>query len=175
MNKNLPRLIILSDLWGNSNTIWSQNLIPYFNIAYYDSRQLARLPSDLNSEKEIHQYFIQTGIYLAVQNICTIEKEPVHILGFSIGGLIAWKAALLGLKADRLFCISSTRLRFENLKPPTSIFLYFGANDENNPSDDWFDHHKIAPHLEPHQNHSVYLNQKFLDFLLNQMSILKHP
>jgi pimeloyl-ACP methyl ester carboxylesterase len=169
MSKSLPRLIILSDLWGNTNLSWSKNFESHFNIQHYNSSVLACVPKNLNSEKEIHQYFIRYGITQAIQNICTLEKGSVNLIGFSIGGVIAWKATLLGLNTLNLFCISSTRLRYENSKPHIPIFLFFGARDNHIPTINWFNDFEIKPEIIPNENHQVYLNQGFLTVLQLQI------
>ena len=62
----------------------------------------------------------------------------MDILGFSIGGYIAWKAALEGLKVRNLTAVSATRLRFETTKPDCKIALIYGEHDTFQPSIDWY-------------------------------------
>ncbi|UTW64894.1 hypothetical protein KFE94_09375 [bacterium SCSIO 12643] len=165
-----PRLIILSDIWGNSNPEWAQNLTAYFQVRHYDCRSLAELPDSLTTENEIHQYFVHKGIQKAVAKICLLETMPIHIIGFSLGGVIAWKASLGDLKAKHLFCVSSTRLRLETQKPDASISLFFGEHDIYAPNKEWYAHHQIIPNIIPNQDHKVYENECFLKLLLKEVS-----
>jgi len=164
-----PRLVILSDIWGNNRPIWVQNLVAYFQVQYYDSRSLAEVPPHLTSEKEIHQYFIQNGIQIATKKIRLLEKGPVHLIGFSMGGVIGWKASLTGLKTKHLYCISSTRLRLESHKPNIPIVLFYGAMDTHAPNKTWFEKHHIQPRIIPNQDHQVYLNDDFFHHLLAEI------
>ena len=57
---------------------------------------------------------MNSGIEIAVQTLLNKEKGEIKILAFSVGGTIAWKAALKGLKVSDLVAVSSNRLRYEN-------------------------------------------------------------
>lgn len=164
-----PRLIILSDIWGNNRPIWAQNLSEYFHVQYYDSRSLAEVPLHLKSEKETHLYFIQNGIRIATKKIRLLEKEPIYLIGFSMGGVIGWKASLTGLKTTYLYCISSTRLRLESHRPNIPIALFYGAMDTHAPNKTWFEKHQIQPRIIPKQGHQVYLNDDFFHLLLAEI------
>ncbi|MEL6944601.1 MAG: alpha/beta hydrolase, partial [Bacteroidota bacterium] len=72
-----------------------------------------------------------------------MEQVEVSILAFSIGGTIAWKAALKGLKIKSLWAFSATRLRYEVERPNIPIQLFFGQKDEYRPSSNWFDRREI--------------------------------
>jgi len=153
-----PRLLLLSDLFGG-NPEWIQNYIeilaPKFQIQYYDVLKLAEIDS-LIDEKEIHNQFLNGGIENAVTNLLNSEKENVAILGFSIGGTIAWKASLRGLKVTELVAVSSTRLRFETEMPNCKIKLYFGEKDLNAPNRNWFLDLKISNQIIENQEHLLY-------------------
>ncbi|WP_286971111.1 alpha/beta hydrolase [Flavobacterium sp. UBA4854] len=153
-----PRLLLLSDLFGG-NPEWIQNYIeilePKFDVQYYDVLKLAQIDSS-SEEKEIHNQFLNGGIEKAVNSLLDFEKEEVAVLGFSIGGTIAWKASLKGLKATQLVAVSSTRLRFENEVPNCKIKLYFGEKDSNIPKYEWFSELGISNLIFENQDHLLY-------------------
>jgi len=80
----------------------------------------------------------------------------VNILGFSIGGYIAWKAALEGLKISNLIAVSATRLRFETIKPDCNIVLIYGAYDSFQPSIDWYNRLELDKIIYADENHDLY-------------------
>ncbi len=153
-----PRLLLLSDLFGG-NPKWIQNYIeilePKFDIQYYDVLKLAEIDL-LVDEKEIHNQFLNGGIEKAVTNLLNSEKENIAILGFSIGGTIAWKASLKGLKTTELVAVSSTRLRFETEMPNCKIKLYFGEKDLNSPKSQWFSEFGISNLIFENHDHLLY-------------------
>ncbi|HUH73899.1 MAG TPA: hypothetical protein VLZ75_05775 [Chitinophagales bacterium] len=162
MNNQLKkeRLIILSDLWGKEKSEWisyyTSLLENHFDIHYYDCCDLGNIDKSEYSEKQLHQQFITIGIQKAVENILQKEQEKVHVLGFSIGGTIAWKAAISGLKTKSIFAISSTRLRIETNQPLGIIELFYGANDTYQPDEDWFLKMDIKRHIYENENHNMY-------------------
>jgi hypothetical protein len=161
----IPRLIILSDLWGEKKSKWLGNYIdelsPYFEIKYYDCCVLGELDTSTYTEKKLHQLFLNGGIEIAVQNLLKAEKKKVHILAFSIGGVIAWKSILMGLNIASLYAISSTRLRYETHKPKGRIELYFGKNDIFKPNKEWFNQMNINATIENNKGHNIYTEPKF--------------
>ena len=137
-----PKLLILSDLFGGQHPEWinyyTNTLRSKFEIQYYDVLELANIDASNLTETDIHKQFLDGGIDKAVETLLKLETDKVTVLGFSIGGTIAWKASLLGLKTMYLFAVSSTRLRYETEAPNCEIKLYFGENDPNKPHDKWF-------------------------------------
>jgi hypothetical protein len=158
-----PRLVILSDLFGGKNPEWIKHyteiLESDFNIQYYDILQLAGISPD-NDEANIHSQFINGGIDNVIKALLTYEKKEITILGFSIGGTIAWKASLKGLNVSQLIAVSSTRLRFETKTPNSKIKLYFGEKDLKKPDPKWFSDLKIAGEIFKNESHQLYLQQK---------------
>lgn len=142
-----PRLLILSDLFGGKNPKWiklySEILKSKFDIQYYDVLELGNINLGNFTKSDIHNQFLNGGIDEAVENLLDYEKGEVAILGFSIGGTIAWKASLKGLNISQLVAVSSTRLRFETKIPECKIKLYFGEKDLNMPNSKWFSDLKI--------------------------------
>ncbi|CAD0001393.1 alpha/beta hydrolase [Flavobacterium salmonis] len=159
-----PKLLILSDLFGGKNPEWVQLyteiLHSKFDVQYYDVRELADISLECVTESDIHNQFLNGGIEKAVENLLKLEKGEITALGFSIGGAIAWKAALKGLKVSHLIAVSSTRLRFETQIPCCKIKLYFGQKDLNLPNPEWFSALKISNHFFENQGHSLYLEKE---------------
>lgn len=168
-NQNLykPRLVILSDLWGKEKSDWmpyySDILEADFDITYYDTCDLGNIDKSDYTEQAIHNQFITGGIEYAVHSLLQKEKRPIYVLGFSVGGFIAWKACFEGLDVVQLFAISSTRLRYETLKPHTQINLIFGENDDYKPSDNWFKELGLSNKIYKNESHQLYKKRKLAD------------
>jgi len=158
-----PRLLLLSDLFGG-NPEWIQNYIEIleikFDVQYYDVLKLAQIDSS-SDEREIHNQFLNGGIEKAVNSLLDFEKEKVAILGFSIGGTIAWKASLRGLQITQLVAVSSTRLRFETEIPSCKVKLYYGEKDLNKPNMQWFLDLKISNEIIENQDHILYQEKDY--------------
>lgn len=171
-----PRLLILSDLFGGNNPEWVKiymNLLQSkFEIQYYDVLELANIDSDNFIESEIHNQFLNGGIDKAVQNLLQLETGKVIVLGFSIGGTIAWKASLKGLNTSHLFAVSSTRLRYETEVPNGIVRLYFGEKDPNKPNSQWFLDLNIENEILKGNNHQLYLTENNAALVCND--ILKY-
>lgn len=165
MNVMKNRLLILTDLWGNVDSSWikvyAENLRDKFELKLYNSCEIAEIDSYRKTEKEIHTEFVQSGIEKAIGNLLILEKEEIDVLAFSVGGFIAWKSEMKGLKIRNLKAISSTRLRNEISKPNCSIKLYFGENDEYKPKEEWFGNLKIDCELVKNAEHNIYENLDF--------------
>lgn len=155
---------MLSDLWGTSKSDWfvqyEMILKSHFEMVFYDCCKLAAIDLSDFSEDKIHHQFTNGGIERAVQALLENEKGNVDVLGFSIGGLIAWKAALEGLKVGHLFALSSTRLRYEEKKPSCSIHLFYAENDKYKPTEEWFRKQNIAVNIYKEQEHCFYSNNE---------------
>ena len=98
---------------------------------------------------------------VAVENLLNLEKGNIAILAFSIGGTIAWKAGLKGLKINNFIAISSTRLRYETIKPNCKLKLYFGENDQNKPLAIWSKTLNIDLEIVENEDHEMYKNHDF--------------
>ncbi|PXY41514.1 alpha/beta hydrolase [Flavobacterium cheongpyeongense] len=167
-----PRLLILSDVFGGKNPEWVKLYIDLlelkFDIQYYDVLELANITVLDFTEMDIHNQFLNGGIDKAVHNLLELEKDEVAVLGFSIGGTIAWKASLKGLKASYLIAVSSTRLRYETHLPDCKIKLYFGDKDLNLPDLKWFSDMKVSRHFFENQAHQLYLDQNNVAVICNE-------
>ena len=159
------RLIILSDLWGLEEAKWMdyylKELNPYFEIELFDSRKLVDLDLSDNSEGRLHAKFVNGGIDRGVYKLCLLEKKCVIVLAFSVGGVIAWKADLKGLKISTLYAISSTRLRYEKEKPDCKCILYFASNDRYKPDVKWFRELEVNLNLIEDKGHEMYQEEDF--------------
>lgn len=168
MNKiTKPKLIILSDLWGKEKSDWltfyTSILETQFDVSYYDCCELGGVDKTEYSAKKLHQQFIDGGIEKAVDKLLELEKGNCFVLGFSVGGTIAWKACLSGLKAQYIFAISSTGLRHETLKPTGVIELIYGEKDANNPKSAWFEKLDIKAKFYKGERHELYRKKCYAD------------
>lgn len=160
-----PRLIILSDLWGKEKSDWILGYVELLNdkfeIQYYDCCDLGGIDKTNYTEENLHSQFVNGGIEKVVENLLKAEKNQIDILAFSIGGTIAWKGAMKGLNVRSLFAVSSTRLRYEYEIPNGAIKLYYGENDSNKPSNDWFEKHSIDFEIIKSKEHNFYVEKDF--------------
>lgn len=155
-----PRLIILSDLWGKEKSDWvdyyRRALQQDFDIHLYDCCKLGEIDKSDYTQDALHKQFLNGGIEKAVQKLLTHETGVVTILAFSIGGTIAWQFALASQKVIALYCVSSTRLRNETIKPMAEVKLWYGAGDIFKPSSSWCDELELQYHLIQNKGHRVY-------------------
>lgn len=160
----MNKLIILSDLWGRRKSNWLQQYVSilenHFEIVFYDSCELAEIDLSDYSEEKIHQAFTNGGIERAVEALLDKEKGNIDVLGFSIGGLIAWKATLNGLNTRSLTAISSTRLRYEERCPDCTINLFYAENDNYKPAEDWFRKLNLEMNIYKDEGHEFYSNKE---------------
>lgn len=175
MSKNKEKLIILSDIFGKEKSDWISLYFKYleskFDITYYDSQTLGEVTLNTKNQESIHSKFINFGINKAVKNLVNSETESINILAFSIGGTIAWKAALIGLNVNRFWGISSTRLRYETEKPNCKTTLFYGENDSYKPDANWFQKLNINHHILENKDHDIYSKPETITFICN--TILK--
>lgn len=156
-----PKLLILSDLWGAQKAIYLtyylKLLQPKYDIEFLDCCKLGQINTSNFTQENLHQQFINGGIDLAVDNLVKNYRKEVDILAFSIGGTIAWKANLLGLKVRNFYAVSATRLRYETTKPTNNIALIYGDSDAYKPSQKWFENLAIAGyHIIDNEGHNLY-------------------
>jgi hypothetical protein len=161
-----PRLIILSDLWGKEKSDWVSVYVELlrdkFEIQYYDCCELGTIDKTNYTEENLHSQFVNGGIEKAVGHLLITEKNQIDVLAFSIGGTIAWKAALKGLNVRSLFAVSATRLRYEDEIPNGAIKLYYGENDSNKPSENWFKKLSIDFEIIKNKEHCFYTEKEFI-------------
>ncbi len=169
----MKKLIILSDLWGNKNCGWVDNytaiLKSYYEIEFYDSCELAEIDLKQNSKDKLHQQFINGGIEKAVAKLLQSENEIINVLGFSIGGLISWRAVLEGLNVEKITAISSTRLRYESKRPECKIDLFYGENDNYKPAPDWFSSFGLVENIYKDEEHEFYRKDSIATDICSKM------
>ena len=167
------RLIILSDLWGLEDAEWMipyhKQLEPHFKLEFYDSRKLVDLDLSDNSKNGIHAQFVNGGIDRAAHKLCRKEKLDVNVLAFSVGGVIAWKAALRGLPIKKLYAISSTRLRYETVKPNCKCAVYFGEEDQYKPNVNWHANLSLDCNYIENSEHEMYKEEEFANSLCKKI------
>jgi len=161
---NEKRLIILSDLWGDLKNDWVNyyfnSLKLDFDITYYDCCELGAVDKTVFIEEELHSQLINHGINTAIEKLITLEPDEIDVLAFSIGGTIAWKAALKGLRVSDLYAISATRLRHELRKPSCEINLIYGEKDPFKPCGEWFEKMNLNYNTIKGIGHEVYRDNK---------------
>lgn len=174
----MKKLAVISDLWGVRRSQWwryyVENLSDSFDVAFYDACALGQIDLSNYTEEALHQQFINGGIDKAVENLLKIETQPDAVLGFSIGGYIAFKSLQNGLKTNTLFAVSSSRLRKETDCPKAQIQLFYGENDLYKPSAEWFAQMNLTPHIFKGEPHDFYQKEKIAtqicDFVKNRVN-----
>ena len=168
-----PRLVILSDLWGKEKSDWVSDYVELlkdnFEIQYYDCCELGEIDKTNYIEENLHSQFVTGGIEKAVENLLKAEKNEIDLVAFSIGGTIAWKAALKGLNVRNFFAVSSTRLRYENEIANGAIKLYYGENDSNVPSQNWFEKLSIDFEIIKNKEHDFYAEKEFTSLICKEI------
>lgn len=167
------KLIILSDLWGFDDSHWIKNytklLETDFSLVFYNSYKLAGIDKTNLTEKELHSQFVHGGLHSAASRLLQLENKEINVLAFSIGGTIAWKAALKGLKINKFFSVSSTRLRYEIEKPHCYIELFFGEKDLFKPEQNWFEKLNLAAEIIEGEGHEIYKKKYIAQKICNQI------
>lgn len=167
MSQIKPRLLLISDLWGKEKSDWityyTSILENYFELEYYDSCDLGSIDKSDYVEENLHHQFVNGGIEKAVEQLIKKEEVLVSVLGYSVGGLIAWKAGLSGLKIQNLYAVSSTRLRYETEKPLGSIKLFYGENDTYKPDNNWFEKLELKEYVIQNEEHELYKNKEIVE------------
>ena len=163
----MKKIILLSDLWGNERSHWLPHytslLEKHFQLSYFDCRELGNLSGEGLSEEELHSRFVNGGIERAVERLLEKESESFAVVGFSVGGYIAWKACLAGFRAEKLIALSSTRLRKETEKPAIELELIYGENDSFRPGSSWFEEMGIEEHILPGEGHELYRKKEIAE------------
>jgi hypothetical protein len=159
-----PKLLIFSDLWGKEKGEWltyyTSVLDDFFETTYYDCCELGEVDKTEFTERNLHAQLLNGGIDRAIRNLLLLETDSLNILAFSIGGYVAWKASLAGLKAQSIFAVSSTRLRTENEKPGAIIKLFYGENDSYKPEDHWFQDLELEYCILNNEGHDLYRSER---------------
>ncbi|MFT7453233.1 MAG: hypothetical protein ACI9VN_003971 [Patescibacteria group bacterium] len=97
------------------------------------------------------------------------KVDQVDVLAFSVGATIAWKAMLAGLKVDRFYGVSGTRLRYETEKPDAVIELLYGESDLYKPKEDWFKQLNIRAYILKEAGHELYKESRGIEYVCEQL------
>ena len=169
-------IVIISDLWGKQKSEWLSHFIHYlhpnFYLKFYDACKLGGIQTAPYSKENLHSQFVEFGIEKAVDNLLRIEGQPKIYIGCSVGGLIAWKAALKGLRLEKLIAISSTRLRKEKIIPECSLQLYFGKDDLHQPSSEWYKTLGINNQIILPGGHDIYHDKNAIKEICHKLLTL---
>lgn len=160
------KLLILSDMWGVKKGLWITSyfgyLQQYYDITFYDCQQLGNIDELIHTEENLHKAFTKGGIDTAVAHLLKKETEASHVLAFSTGGTIAWKAALKGLPMKSLTALSATRIRMEEAKPAVEMNLIFGECDKFKPGMKWSQEVGVTLNVIPSFGHELYSDEKII-------------
>jgi len=161
------KLLVLSDMWGVKKGLWITSyfgyLQQYYDIEFYDCQQLAGVDEVVGSKENLHKAFVEGGIDTAVNHLLKKVEDDTHVLAFSTGGTIAWKAALRGMPAKSLTLVSATRIRMESEKPNCDIDLLYGGNDSFAPTKEWATKLGLKLNVAPNFGHELYSDEKIID------------
>ena len=159
------KVLLLSDLWGHLDALWADSfkniLDPSYLIEFIDMVKLGNIDTSIPDETLLHKQFLKTGISRASRALLNMVNLTDIVIGCSIGGVIAWKAALQGLSLKKMICISSTRLRYEKHSPDVSTKLIFGKDDPYKPDDNWFDSLSVD-YKTVAGGHEIYKNNQII-------------
>jgi pimeloyl-ACP methyl ester carboxylesterase len=168
-------LYILTDLWGISKASYIERIVSElaekYNCKVFDSIELGSVDKRVYTKESLHRQFLEGGVDRAVERLLKSLDQPVRILAFSIGGLIAWKAAQRSANVKEIICFSSTRLRKEEIKPGCMISLYYGAEDPYSPKQEWLDKHDLRIVSIVDETHEFYRKSNTLPTILESLDI----
>ncbi len=166
-------IVIITDIWGMNNSSWIDHYVSSlankYEVNIYDSQVLASIDSSNLNEKAIHELFLNGGIDKAIEYLIKKNSSIFAIIGFSIGGLIAWKACLTGLNVGSLIAISSTRLRYEIEKPNCNLLLIYGQEDIFKPEEKWMKSLDVNCEMVSSQGHEMYKNIDIIPDILQKI------
>ena len=160
----MTKIALVTDLYGASESDWWSLYEKHFSnhdITIFDSRQLAGIATEFSKETS-HDLFVNGGIDRAAQKLG--QHIGVDLLiGLSVGGVICWRALLLGLCCKQFVTVSATRLRYENKKPESKMTLYFGEKDPYRPNQKWADELCVDMKIIPQAEHTIYRQSAFIE------------
>jgi len=160
------KLLVISDMWGVKKGLWITSyfgyLQQYYDIQFYDCQQLGNIDELVHTKENLHKAFVEGGIDTAVAHLLKKETTPCHVLAFSTGGTIAWKAGLQGLPMKSLTAVSATRIRFETERPQCDIDLTYGECDEFKPGMKWAKQVDVNLEVIPNFGHELYSDEKII-------------
>ena len=160
------RLVVISDMWGSKKGLWITSYLgylqQYFDIVFYDSRELADIDKNTACNYEFYTAFVERGMDTAVSNLLAEEKEKSHYLTFCAGGTIAWDAGQKGLPMKSLYAISPIDLDKVSQGPDCPVTLLYGELEKNRPSTEWAIKTKSVMEIVPKFGHEMYTDEKII-------------
>ncbi len=155
-------------MWGCKKGLWITSYLgylqSYFDITFYDSRDLGYLDSNLTTKESLHEAFLNGGIDMAVEQLLKKEEEktPSHYLTFCAGATIAWKAALAGLPIASLYAISPCGLAGSLEKPNIPINLVYGEFQNLQPTEKHTPGEGLVVETVPRFGPELYTDEKII-------------
>ena len=160
------RLVVLSDLWGARKGLWITSYLgylqQYFDIVFYDTRNLADVDVTICTAENLRKAFDEGGMDMAVAHILRKEEVPSHYLTFCAGGTIAWEAGLRGLPMKSLYALSPIDLHKTREKPDCKVTLVYGQYDDDIPNLDWSEKTGAKMEIIPKYGHELYSDEKII-------------
>jgi hypothetical protein len=174
------RLVIVSDMYGSKRGLWITSYLgylqQYFDIVFYDSKELANIELAVHSDENVYEAFIGGGVNTAVAHLLKKEQQPGHYLTFCAGGNIAWKAGMMGLPMKSLYSISPPNLEEFEWKPDCPVHLLYGEYGDFNrrlPSVEWAETVGAKLEVVPKFGYELYSDEKIIQkvslYLLQNM------
>ena len=167
------KFLVLSDLHGTNEAYWmllfNHVLGKKHEVKILDSCTLADISTEDTSPDERHFEFVNGGIDKAVNQLLGMGPGPWRVIAASVGGTIAWKAALNGMDISHLYAISATRLRLEYDAPNAKIKLYYGADDKHRPAAAWGKQMGLPMEVALGQEHGLYEDISFCRRLCDEI------
>lgn len=155
-------------MWGCKKGLWITSYLgylqSYFDITFYDSRELANLDVPLQTAENLHKAFNDGGLDTAVKHLIKKEKEkePGHYLAFCAGATTAWKAALKGLPIKSLYAISPFNLDGSLQKPDIPIHLLHGEYHKLTLKENCLTEDGLILETVPKFGHELYTDEKII-------------
>ena len=164
-------IILITDLYGLNNSKSVKKYVNHFekngfSTLVYDSCEIAGVDSTSLNTELIHQQFLSFGINQAVDFLLKKELKQTVFLGFSIGGLITYKAVCRGANAKALFCVSSTRIRYETNPGPIPVKAVYGSLDNYLPEQQKLRELQIDYEIFLQLGHNLYDNSSIIPWLV---------
>jgi hypothetical protein len=163
------RLVVLSDMYGSKRGLWITSYLgylqQYFDIVFYDSKELANIELTVNSDENIYNAFLQGGMDTAVAHLLKKEHHESHYLTFCAGGSIAWKAGMMGLPMKSLYAISPLNLEVFDWKPECPVHVLYGEYGDFKkllPSGGWSERVGVPVEIVPKFGYELYSDEKII-------------
>ncbi len=160
------KLVVVSDMWGAQKGLWITSYLgylqQYFNIVFYDSRELAQLEGEPSNANELYEAFINGGMDRAVSQLLLKEQTESHYLTFCAGGTIAWHAAMKGLPVKSLYAVSPIDLERQTEGPDCPVRVVYGEKDLKIPGTDWMIKTGAQAETIPDFGHEMYSDEKVI-------------